>query len=498
MNRRTKLYLNTMTALLSQIVTFVCGFILPRYILSYFGSDVNGLVTSITRFLSVIAFLELGIGPVIQSNLYKPLAENDIVQVSKIVISAERFYRKIAYIFLVYIAVLAIVFPMISTEFGFIFTASLVLIISISTFVQYYFGITYQVLLTADQRVFIPTSLSIAGTITNTIVCIILMKIGCSIQIVKLASAAVFVLRPMVQMVYVHKNYQLDKRISFTDEPISQKWNGFAQHLAAVVTEEIDVVLLTLFSTLKNVSVYSVYFMVVNGISRIVITAVNGLEALWGNMLAKKEKELLLKTFESVESVIHAGATVLFVAAAILVAPFVSVYTKGLEDAKGYYLPLFGILLTLAYGMQCLRIPYFRIIKAAGHYKETQNGAFIAMSLNIVLSVCLVHEWGLIGVAIGTLVAMLFHTVYFAWYLRKNILERSFAHFVKHMLVDVVSGGLGFLATGWNSMKSISYGSWIIYAAAVTAMVGAIVLTINVLLYHREILYFVKKILKKV
>lgn len=57
MNRRKKLYLNTGTALLNQLVILVCGFILPRYILSYFGSDVNGLVTSITRFLSVISFL---------------------------------------------------------------------------------------------------------------------------------------------------------------------------------------------------------------------------------------------------------------------------------------------------------------------------------------------------------------------------------------------------------------------------------------------------------
>ena len=106
MNRRKKLYLNTGTALLNQLVILVCGFILPRYILSYFGSDVNGLVTSITRFLSVISFLELGVGPVIQSNLYKPLAEKDADAISKIVVSSEKFYRRIAYIFLIYIAVL--------------------------------------------------------------------------------------------------------------------------------------------------------------------------------------------------------------------------------------------------------------------------------------------------------------------------------------------------------------------------------------------------------
>ena len=108
MNRRKKLYLNTVTALLNQVVALICGFILPIYILAYFGSDVNGLVTSMTRFLSVISFLELGIGPVIQSNLYKPLADNDTDMISKIVVSAERFYRKIAFIFLVYIVVFTI------------------------------------------------------------------------------------------------------------------------------------------------------------------------------------------------------------------------------------------------------------------------------------------------------------------------------------------------------------------------------------------------------
>ena len=137
MNRRKKLYLNTVTALLNQVVALICGFILPIYILAYFGSDVNGLVTSMTRFLSVISFLELGIGPVIQSNLYKPLADNDTDMISKIVVSAERFYRKIAYIFLVYIVVLLFVFPSINTEYDFWFTASLLIIISISTFAQY-------------------------------------------------------------------------------------------------------------------------------------------------------------------------------------------------------------------------------------------------------------------------------------------------------------------------------------------------------------------------
>ena len=95
MNRRQKLMLNSMTSVLYQIVTIVCGFILPRYFLTYFGSTINGLVSSITQFLGFISLAECGVGAVVQSTLYKPLADNDMSTVSKIVISSERFFKRV-------------------------------------------------------------------------------------------------------------------------------------------------------------------------------------------------------------------------------------------------------------------------------------------------------------------------------------------------------------------------------------------------------------------
>ena len=77
MNRAKKFKLNAVTGLLKQFVALACGFILPAYILQSYGSAVNGLVSSITQFLAFITLLEMGVGPVIQSNLYKPLADND-------------------------------------------------------------------------------------------------------------------------------------------------------------------------------------------------------------------------------------------------------------------------------------------------------------------------------------------------------------------------------------------------------------------------------------
>ena len=98
---RKRLLYNTLTSLLLQLVTVICGFVLPKYILLYFGSEVNGLVSSITRFLSLITFLEMGVGAVIQSSLYEPLAKKNQLEISEIIVSGGAFFKKIAQALLV-------------------------------------------------------------------------------------------------------------------------------------------------------------------------------------------------------------------------------------------------------------------------------------------------------------------------------------------------------------------------------------------------------------
>ena len=142
--RTKKALLNTASALLLEIVTIVCGFILPRLILATFGSKYNGITSSITQFLSYIALLKSGIGGVTRASLYKPLQEKNTDEISAIVKATESFMRRVAKIFAVFIIIFAAAFPfVVSEEFSWGFSFSLVLILGFGTFSQYYFGITY-------------------------------------------------------------------------------------------------------------------------------------------------------------------------------------------------------------------------------------------------------------------------------------------------------------------------------------------------------------------
>ena len=168
-SRGKKLAYNTISSLLLQLTNVISGFIVPRLILGAFGSNVNGLVNSITQFLGVITLLDLGVGAVVQSALYKPLANNDNKTISKIYVSANRFFKKLALILLMYVLILIALYPfLVNKSFGFIYTATLIGAICISSFAQYYFGIVNSILLSADQKGYIQYSAHIIAIIINT------------------------------------------------------------------------------------------------------------------------------------------------------------------------------------------------------------------------------------------------------------------------------------------------------------------------------------------
>ena len=126
LSREQKAMLSSAVSLLNQIATIVCGFILPRFFLKHYGSTVNGLISSIAQFLSFISFAELGVGAVVRSAFYKPLAEKNEEEISRICLSSNKFFNRVAYILLAYVIILTIVYPFITLDsFDFIYSASL-------------------------------------------------------------------------------------------------------------------------------------------------------------------------------------------------------------------------------------------------------------------------------------------------------------------------------------------------------------------------------------
>lgn len=485
--RSKKAIINIAMTLLLQIVAIIYGFIIPKVIITSFGSEVNGLVSSITQFLAYITLLESGVGPVIKASLYKPIANKDKKEIANVLRASEKFFRTISYIFIVYLIILAFIYPLIiSTEFSYIYTLSLIIIISISTFAEYYFGMTYKLYLQAEQKTYVISIIQIITYILSIVIIVILAKLHCSIHLIKLISGFIFVLRPVMQNIYVKRKYQININLVDNEYKLKNKWDGLAQHIAAVIHGNTDVTILTIFSNLTEVSVYSVYYLIVKGINSIIQAFTGGIDASFGDMIAKKEQENLNRKFNIYEVFYFTTATIVYTSTIILIVPFVSIYTKGITDAN-YIRPIFGVLLVLSEFMWAIRLPYSSITIAAGHFKETKKGAWIEAITNIVLSIILVFKYGIIGVAIGTLVAMLIRTIEFVYHTNKYILNRNIFESVKKIIIIIIEVLLiVFLSKYLPKINIISYLTWIEYALLVSILSIAIVLLINVIIYKKE------------
>ena len=485
--RSKKAVYNTIMSLLLEVVTVISGFVLPRLILSRFGSSYNGIISSISQFIGYVSLLAAGVGGVTRASLYKPLQERDIKKISAIIKATELFMKRVALIFAIGLLGFAVLYPFLMLDdFSWFFTFTIVLILGISTFARYFFGITYQMVLNADQRQYINVSMRIITTTLNLVVAYIFIKSDASIHVVKLGSSLVFTLNPLYVYFYVRRKYKIIDDIEPDNSAIKQRWDAFAHQVANFVHNNTDIVILSFFSNVREISVYTVYYGISGAIRKLITSVATGIEAAFGNMIAKDEMKALNRNLSIFEVLIYSLSSMLFSTMALLIISFVSIYTQGITDVD-YIRPLFGYLIAVVEFFFCVRIPYQAVVRAAGHYRETRNGAIFEAILNIVISIVLVKPLGLIGITIGTICAMMFRTLQYSVYVYKNIVHRSLWDILRRF---VISGLNIFTIVVLASLIKLeiakNYLHWAVNGFIVFSIALAVTLAFNYIFYNKE------------
>lgn len=489
---------NVITSILYQLVTVAYGLVIPRLVLLSFGSEVNGLVSSLSQFLNYISLLEGGLGGVIMAALYKPFANKDYRKVSGVIKAADDFFKKIAIIFVIYSFALAVAFPLlVSTSFSWGYIFSLTIIISTSLFLQYFFSLSYRLIITADQKGYVVYLTLILFTILNFVVTLAVINIWPEIHMLKAASAVAFLVQPIVFGRYVKKHYSLEKEIEADTDSIKQRWDGFGQNIAFFVHSNTDVVVLTIFSTLNNVSVYSVYMLVVSALRTLVSAVSSSLAPSLGNSLARMTNDEANKMFDSYEFGLSVITAFAFTCGALLVTPFVQIYTSGITDAN-YYQPIFGYLMMAAEAVYCFRDPYVSVAYVSGRYKETAKYAYIEAALNIVISVVLVSKFGIIGVAIGTLIAMVYRMIAHMLYINNHLIRRNIRKSLKCLAVCVlISICSSLIVNQFINMHIAGYIDWMIKAIETVVIVVFVMTVVLYIFYRKQLVIFCNKVFNR-
>lgn len=489
--------LNMGASLILQICTIISGFVIPHIILVYFGSEVNGLISSITQFLSYISLVEGGVGSVIMANLYKPLTENNTSLISSILVTADKFYKKIGFIFIIYSIILSVIYPIIfHTDFSCMYVCLLVLILSLGTTIQYMFAINIKTLLNADKKVYVVSFLQSAIVILNIVLVFIVICVYPNIHLLKLLTAFAYSLQPVFFHWYIKKHYCINWKEKKNNNLIKGRWNGFAINTAAFIHNCTDIAILTVFTDLKTVSIYAVYSLVTNGIKQIISSLTNGINPTIGQAYASGNERDLNKKMDAYEYIVLSLTSFMYTLTALLITPFVMIYTRNIIDTD-YYQPIFGVLLVISEAIYIVKFPHLNLAYSANKFKEITIPAYIEAIINVSISIILVYKFGLIGVTIGTIIAMIYRMIFHVYFTSTFVKGRKQSEFYKKLILFLMISILSFLFGYFVfPIRNFTLINWVIHAFAYCCILLILIIGTSVTVFKKEMSFFIKYVRK--
>lgn len=424
-NRTDKFLYNTFFAALYQIVIVIAGFITPRFMLQYYGSEINGLITSITQFINYFNLVEAGLSSASIYALYKPLAKNDYKEISAIVTATQKFYMISGYIFLALVMGLALIYPFFISVSGLNYYQELILVLILGfTGVLEFFTLgKYRALLTADQKLYIISISSILYTVLNTTILTIMAMLQINVVIMKAVALSAILSRCVVLYRYSKHNYPY---INYKEQPdnqaLNKRWDALYLQVLGAIHTGAPVIIATIFTTLKEVSVYSIYNMVLGGISSVFNIFTNGLSSSFGDIIVRNEIRVLQRAYQEFEFAYYSLITLIYSVSFIMIMPFISLYTRGITDAE-YYNPLFGMLFVLNALAYNIKTPQGMLVISAGHYKETRLQVTLQGGIAIVAGVLLSIKFGLNGIILGVMASNIYRDIDLFFYVPKKITQ---------------------------------------------------------------------------
>lgn len=428
---------------LQQLVTLVFGLIVPRLFIQTFGSEMNGLLSSLGNLYSYLALVEAGVGTVAIQALYGPVGRNDKKSINEIMTATSNYYNKAGFMYLVGVIAIAIIYPLtVTTTIPWTTIVLLVFLNGIGGVINFWVQGKYLVLLQAEGKKYLMSIVTMLIYIAQNIVKIVLLLQGFDVIAIHIGYFIISLCQMGFYFYYMRRNYKwLDLHSVPNKAALSQSNAVLVQQITWMICSNTDILVLTYVAQdLKAVSVYSVYLMVYSTIEKLFSTFFGSFHYVLGQKYNTDQAGYMTmhRTYEAVSMF---GSFALYTIAFILTTPFMKIYTAGITDVAyvDRYLPF---LFTFMHLLSSSREASSRVINFAGHFKQMQWRAMLESVSNLVSSIILVKILGIYGVLLGTIIAYLYRTNDIIIYANRKILKRSCWETYKLWLQNIIVFGM--------------------------------------------------------
>ena len=427
---------NLLSGLFYQVILIAISFLLPRLYLENFGSEVNGVLSTIKQIFVYMSLLEAGIGLATTQALYKPVAEKDHGRSSAILSATNIFYVKTGIIYAALVLLLAAVYAFfIPTGIPPMELFAIVLLTALPALFSYFIQAKYRILLEVDGRKYVINNSETILQLLSNVGKIVVILLTDSLVLIQLVYCVIALAQ--LGFIYIHAKRRY-KWLNLRAEPdfgaISQRKSVLVHQVSGMVFNNTDVILLSVLCDFKVVSVYSIYNIFFSQVQNFITSIISGFSFALGQMF-HTDREKFMKVYNVYETFYIMATFIIYTLMAVFLLPLIQIYTQGVDDANytNVYLVLLFVLMNL---LSNGKLPSNHVLEYSGKFEETRSHAIIEMVINIVVSIAAILIWGICGAILGTIVALLFRGTMMIYYANKKVLERSMFHTYKLWLIN--------------------------------------------------------------
>lgn len=438
MNKK-RLFYNLVSGSLGQLLMVAAAILVPRLVMVNISSEANGLLSSVNQMLVYLGLMEAGVGTVTIQALFQPVSEQNRDGICSILAATKKYYLRTGTMYMIGVVLFSVLYPILVDSELPLSTVILVILFSGSSgAVGFFFHSKFVLLLQAEGKNYILTSISTLAQISISIIKVVLLINGFDIVAVQGAYLLMMLAQSAAICIYTRRNYPwLNLSVKPQEQAISQKYSALLHQMCGLIFNNTDSLLLTLTWGLRYVSVYSVFTMVFSQLGNLVTIWTTSYLFVLGQALQQKFEQFQ-KEYRIFEMLSFLTTFVLGSVSAVMITPFIRLYTDGVTDVdylNPWYPPLFMVVFLLTN----LRAPAQTAITAAGHFKKTTPQAIAEAVINLLVSLILLPKFGIIGVLIGTIVALGYRVNEMFFYSSKNIhkvkLSKTYGRILRNLVL---------------------------------------------------------------
>ena len=474
-DRVHKSILNAEVNLIFYFLSLFLAFFSRKIFLNCLGDEFIGLTGTLGNILGYLNLAELGIGSCISFFLYKPLQSNNRQEIQELLSVIGYLYRWIGLVILACSVIISLFFPLMFANealgLGIVYFAFYSFLGSslIGYFINY-----REVLLSADQKNYLVAIYFQSANIVKIALQIFLAYTYKNLYLWVAIEFVFGILGSIILNWKINKEYPWLKTDKSKGKSLLKKHPGiltntrqiFIHQIKDFILSKSDELFVFIFVSLKMVAYYGNYIMIISKVSLLFKSALDGVNAGIGNLVAEGHKPHMLKVFWELMTIRHFVAGVICFSIFFFIEPFISLWlgSEYILDNRILILLCIYIYLSNSRGV----VDAFN--HAYGLYADVWS-AWTELIINVSVTIIAGIHYGIIGILLGKLISVGFIVILWKpYYLFSSGFKNPISMYWNGNIRYYIIFALSFI-TGYHINRVIpinpytSLYSWIEYSA---------------------------------